>query len=228
VTTFYHLTLKSGNEKTGPIPVSTSSANTCPDACPLKAGGCYAKGWPLVRHWAKVSDGAAGGTLDTFVGEVEALPAGQLWRHNQAGDLPGEDDAIDGSALLKIVRANVGKRGFTYTHKPMTRDNARHVAHANRHGFMINLSADNLAEADELAALAIAPVVAILPSDTTAAHVLTPQGRRVVVCPAQRKDDITCAKCQLCAKGDRATIVGFLAHGVSIKKANKIAAMVLQ
>ena len=40
--TYVHLTLKSRNAKVGPIPVSTSSAATCRDMCPLKAKGCYA------------------------------------------------------------------------------------------------------------------------------------------------------------------------------------------
>ena len=48
-----HLSKKSGNVKTGKIPVSTSGRNTCPDACPLKKAnggkGCYGEGGPLLR-----------------------------------------------------------------------------------------------------------------------------------------------------------------------------------
>jgi hypothetical protein len=47
----YHFTRKSQNRKTGPIPTTVTSADTCPDACPLKAKGCYAKGGPLAMHW---------------------------------------------------------------------------------------------------------------------------------------------------------------------------------
>ena len=40
---YVNLTLKSRNQKVGPVPVSTSGKHTCPDACPLKANGsCYA------------------------------------------------------------------------------------------------------------------------------------------------------------------------------------------
>lgn len=85
-----------------------------------------------------------------------------LWRHNQAGDLPGENDTIDLVALAQLAEANVGKRGFTYTHKPMTADNAAAVKQANARGFTINLSADNLSEADDLAEMQVGPVVVVL------------------------------------------------------------------
>jgi hypothetical protein len=35
-----HLTAKSRNVKTGAIPVSTTTAESGPDACPLKSRGC--------------------------------------------------------------------------------------------------------------------------------------------------------------------------------------------
>lgn len=221
------LTLKSGNEKTGPIPVSTTTARTCPNACPFNnanAGGCYAAGGPLALHWRKVTDGSRGDDWATFCGKVAKLPEGQLWRHNQAGDLPGEGDTIDVTALGQLVVANMGRDGFTYTHKPMTTARNRNaIAAANRNGFTINLSGNTLAHADELADLGIAPVVAVLPADTTARTVTTPAGRKVAVCPATYRDDVSCATCGLCQRRDRKVIVGFPAHGASKRKANAIA-----
>jgi hypothetical protein len=173
-----HLTLKSGNRKVGPIPVSTTSLASCPDACPLKAGGCYAKGGPLAIHWRKVTEGAAGDDFETFTAKVASLPDGQLWRHNQAGDLPGHGDAIDGRQLGQLVAANAGKRGFTYTHKPMTRAaNREAVQAANAGGFTVNLSANTLAEADTLAGLGIAPVVVVLDAPDGHCDTGGPQGR---------------------------------------------------
>jgi hypothetical protein len=161
-----HLAKRSKNTKTGPIPVSTTSADTCPDACPLKnGGGCYAEAnFHLRQHWNKVTRNERGSGWGDFCEEIAALPDGQLWRHNQAGDLPGQGDAIDRSMLSQLVEANSGKRGFTYTHKPMTPENRREIFNANKWGFTVNLSANNLAHADELAALEIAPVVTVLPS----------------------------------------------------------------
>lgn len=219
-----HLTLKSKNEKTGPIPVSTTSGSSCPLACPFNranAGGCYADGGPLRMHWDKVTKGERGTDWATFCGDISALPEGQLWRHNQAGDLPGVGDAIDAGALAALVTANAGKLGFTYTHKPMTPANLAAVKAANAGGFTVNLSGNNLAHADQLADLEAGPVVVVLPA-TQNENTTTPAGRKVVVCPATQRDNISCATCGLCQR-QRSAIVGFPAHGSSVKKADAIA-----
>jgi hypothetical protein len=223
-----HLSPISSNVKTGPIPVTTSSAETCPDSCPLKAGGCYAKSGPLAMHWNKVTIGERGNSLDILAKQIRAFPRGQVWRHNQAGDLPGIGDNIDSSGLKKIVDANKGRRGFTYTHKPcegdsnQTTGNRAAVRFANREGFTVNLSANNLSHADKLVDLQAGPVVAIVPQETGNTF-FTPAGRKGVVCPAQQRDDITCANCQLCSRALRSVIIGFRAHGTSKKKAEAIA-----
>lgn len=219
----YAFAVKSRNVKTGNIPVSTSDAKTCPDACPLKSSGaCYAKHGPLGMYWSKINKGLFAKTFDDLLSGIASLPQGQLWRHNQAGDLPGENNAIDSDALKQLVAANSGKRGFTYTHKPVDNENNRQaIAHANANGFTINLSADNLTEADELKALNIGPVVTIAPIDAPEKFA-TPQGHKVVVCPAQSRDDVSCKDCGLCAIANREAIVAFRAHGVSRKKAEAI------
>lgn len=217
--TRYHLTRKSGNVKTGPIPVTTTSADTCPDACPLKAGnGCYADGGPLAIHWRALTQGKRGGSLEELCEAIEGFPEGTLWRHNQAGDLPGVGDLIDTAALLKLAAANRGRKGFTFTHKPMTWDNAVAVQSANAMGFTVNLSANNLHHADELLSAACAPVVAIVPEDMPGKFV-TPEGYRGVVCPAQQRDDMDCARCGLCQKQDRGVVIGFRVHGSTKKRA---------
>ncbi len=218
-----HLTLVSTNAKTGPIPVSTSSRNTCPDTCPLNGNGCYAQSGPLALHWRAVTDGKRGMSWDDFTDQVSRFRRGQLWRHNQAGDLPGENTRIDGMRLRSLVRANkkAKAKGFTYTHKPVSiAHNAAHIALANSHGFTINLSADNLTDADTLYDLGIAPVVTLVPEDSYNAK--TPAGTKVVICPAQTHDYVTCASCGMCAIGDRDFIIGFRVHGTSKKKAANV------
>lgn len=214
----------SRNAKTGPIPVTTTSEETCPESCPLKKHGCYAESGPLALFWRKVTARQAGLSWQAALREIRKLPKGTLWRHNQAGDLPGNGDAIDKAALLELIAANRGKRGFTYTHKPALpgSENAYLVAMANLSGFAVNLSADNLQEADQLADLAIAPVVVVLPADQTRAT-KTPSGKPVAICPATISDNVNCASCGLCAKIDRKAIVGFPAHGASKRKASAIA-----
>jgi len=223
------LVLSSKNRKTGEIPVSMTSAGTCPPSCGFYGKGCYAEQHLLGMHWRKLSDGE-GLSWGDFCQAVRELPLGQLWRHNEAGDLPGDGDVIDVTRFLALVIANHGRRGFTYTHKPMRvedmepdikqadalrieRQNRAVVEEANRNGFTVNLSADTLEQADALAELGIAPVVVTIPHDTPRrAGLRSPAGRHVVVCPADG-EKVTCASCQLCTVRTRKSIVGFPAHG---------------
>ena len=195
----YHLTRVSGNSKTGPIPVSTTSRNSCPEACELKGAGCYAESGPLRLHWDAVGEGR-GYDLDRFCDEISKLPKRQLWRYGQAGDLPGDGINIDCDSLDKIVQASRGRSGFAFTHYPPT--------------------ADNLDEADELAELSIGPVVVLLPEDQKK-PVKTAGGRLVVVCPATVTKDMDCSVCGICAK-QRKAIVGFPVHGTSKRKAAQV------
>jgi hypothetical protein len=118
-----------------------------------------------------------------------------------------------------LVNANRGKLGWTYSHKPV---DAKHIANrqaiadANTNGFVVNLSADTLAEADTLAALNVGPVVVVLDAqEGTKADTTTPEGRKVITCPATYRDDVTCASCLLCARAKR-VIVGFpCPHGTA-------------
>ena len=233
------LTMKSGNGKVGPIPVSTTEESSCADSCPLK-GKCYAASGPVALVWREVTEGKYGTQWDGFVAQIAALPAGQAWRHNQAGDLPGIGDTLDSGMLSALVDANVGKRGFTYTHKPMdSGENRAAIADANARGFTINLSADTLSEADSLANLAIGPVVVLLDSpEGIRADTVTPEGRKVITCPATYRDDISCGggkvklskggtketrACMLCQKAKREAIVGFPVHGAFKKLAGSVA-----
>lgn len=204
-----HLSLKSANVKTGPIPVSTTSKATCPNDCAMRSA-CYAGSGPLALHWNAVSNGTRGTNWSGFVDAISSLPEGQLWRHNQAGDLPGDGSTVDPVALGELVRANMGRRGFTYSHY-RDADSLAWVKHANTWGFTVNLSANDLDDADTLADTGAGPVVCVLPS-TQSANTVTPKGRRVVVCPATQRDNVSCATCQLCQR-QRDVIVGFPAHG---------------
>ena len=217
----YHLTRISHNRKTGPIPVSTTSKSSCPGSCPLRGNGCYAENYPLNQHWTLVSKGERGYDLEAFCKEIKNLPRHQLWRYGQAGDLPGRGDSIDAAELEKIVQANKGRHGFAYTHYPADNaENRQAIKAANRSGFVINLSANNLEHADQLAELGVAPVVCLVPAQTKK-PVKTPAGRHVSICPAEVRDDVTCATCGICAR-DRKAIIGFPVHGARAKTAHKV------
>lgn len=220
--TIIHFNRKSSNAKTGAIPVTTSSSNTCPKACPLKDKGCYAKTGPVSWHWNKVSKGERGDNFKALVRSIKSLNDGETWRHNVAGDLMHNEQKIDIAALVKIIKANKNKNGFTYTHHDMTSEhNQEAVAYANYAGFTINLSANNVKHADELKALNVGPVVTVLHSETKE-NFTTPGGNKIVVCPATLRDDVTCATCKLCARADRKSIIGFPAHGAQKRTVNEM------
>jgi len=221
-----HITMKSANKKVGKIPVSTTTASTCPDVCPFNhanEGGCYANAGPLAMHWQKVTAGERGDTWQVFLGKVRNMKADTLWRHNQAGDLAGDGDTLDTKANIELAQANEGKRGWTYTHYDVLDNglNRAVVKQMNGMGFVVNLSGNNLAHADRLADLGIAPVTTVLPANQMT-NTTTPSGRKVVVCPAVVHDDVSCESCGLCARM-RDAIVGFPAHGNGKKKADAIA-----
>lgn len=234
----------SQNAKTGPIPVTITEKASCWTGCALYENGCYAFYGALGHFWSGVSEGTRGGSWDELCAKVAALPKRTLWRYAQAGDLPGIDDAIDAELLRQLVIANHGKRVIAFTHKPVLPDtpvaarNRRIVADAYTLGFTINLSANNPAEADALADLGIAPVVAIVAHDYARRAMRhrakgrpdewtetiaewrdriaglprhTPGGRRIAICPATYTD-ATCKSCGACA-GPRDAIIGFSAHG---------------
>jgi hypothetical protein len=216
-----HLTPKSSNVKTGPIPVSTTSRATCPDVCPFKKAGCYAENYGLNFLWNRVDAGTAGTDWPTFCNAIEALPPATLWRYGQAGDLPNQAGHIDGEAFGHLVQANIGKRVIAYTHcNPLLGNNAKYIRGANDWGFTVNLSANTLEHADTLSNYELGPVVVVLPSDQLE-NTTTPSGRRVTICPTYTREDITCMTCGLCAIANRKTIIGFPAHGTGAKKAEQ-------
>lgn len=220
--------VRSGNKKLGPIPMSISEPGTCPTSCAMHNVGCYAGyGWNGTI-WRKTR--RIGMQWGAFLAAVRALPEGILWRHNEAGDLAGSSLAIDVALLDQLVDANVGRRGFTYTHRTAfagNRDQRAVVTRAIARGFTINLSADGIEEADRLAALNFAPVVVTLgtfgdgsdPSNGEWGY--TAAGRKLVECPAQT-NELTCADCQLCAIPTRKSIIVFRAHGQGAKLVSEI------
>lgn len=217
----YHLTRVSNNAKTGPIPVSTTSRASCPDTCGIKEV-CYADLGPLKLHWDKVSDGSRGISLIPFAQEIRKLPRNQLWRHNQAGDLPHREGVIDHDSVWELVTANQGRRGFTYTHHERGIHNMASIRGATAKGFTINLSFDTVQDAvDGYYDLGYKAITALLPIDVPNVQIV--DDVKIVACPAEKSDRVTCATCELCYDSNRDYIIGFRAHGTRKRAADIIA-----
>lgn len=227
----YYVTEKSANRKTGPIPVVTSSYNSCPDSCPFKENGCYADGGPLKLHWDLVSTGERGYDFEELLFCLEELAKKKrgrirLW---QAGDMPGINKRINVRQTRQLVAALQGFDDvFGFTHKPLRGTNLDIVRYCNENNVAINLSANNLSHADELSELDAGPVSVTLPHDVEEKKIFTPNGRRVIICPAVLNDHVSCATCggkrgSLCGRTDRNFIIGFPAHGFRKRAASEVA-----
>jgi hypothetical protein len=222
----FHLTPRSANAKTGPIPVSTSSRATCWDGCPFLKNGCYADAGPLALHWDAVTRGDRGTPWSDFLAAVAALPAGQIWRHNQAGDLYRPGTVTGRKALAQLVEANRGRRGFTYSHHKRTPATVQAFKAATANGFTVNASCETVAGADAAIANGLRAVF-VVPSAETRTAWDTPGGNRAVLCPAQRRDGVTCATCQLCQSRPSNVAIAFQAHGTGRRRIESVLAALL-
>lgn len=211
------LTNPTRNMKLGPMPVTTTEEASCPVSCPLKKHGCYADTGPINWLWRKVPD--TGLDWDELCYEVKLFPNGELWRHNQAGDLPGDGHRIDTDKLDSLVKANKGKRGFTYTHYT-DEANLPAIQKANAGGFTVSLSANSLEEVDQLCGKGV-PVVTTLPEDQRQ-DFRTAGGNLVIVCPHSSGKVRNCYSCGICQDRDREYVIGFPVHGANKKLAMKI------
>ena len=171
-----------------------------------------------------MSHGLRGGTWSDLTDFVSKLERGQLWRHNQAGDLgyvrSQGREYIRLDLLKSLVDANKssGAKGYTYTHHQLHTHNLEAVKYSNANGFTVNASCESMQQADECVADGVPAVVVVDNSKDVPTH--TPDGHRVVVCPAQTRDT-NCKDCGLCAQSKRTCVVAFLAHGNKSKKVNQ-------
>ena len=235
----YHVTRNSSNSKTGPIAVTTSGRATCPPTCPFM-DNCYPNAGKLRIHWDKVSRGERGDLFLGFLNKLRSLAPKSRVRGQQAGDMPGDGVRLNEQHCVLYVKAatSYDKAFFTYCHYPVeagpgvTEEDAAH----NRRVLLqlnampragVNVSCETKAQVDRVIAMGL-PAVIVLPSKT-GKPTPTPNGTRIVECPATRTARlfkagrissalvITCANCggtkgALCMRSDRNFVVGFIAH----------------
>lgn len=217
------LVADSGNTKTGHMPVSTSDMDSCAERCPFLSI-CYANFGHTIFHWKKVPER---GTLwADFVKKVAAFPKGQLWRHNEAGDLPSRKGRIDAAKLRALVKANRGRRGFTYTHHELTEANIAAIRYANANGFTVNVSCETVGQVDYVRALGLPAVLATPKGEPVPTQ--TPGGNPLRICPAVTSAEaikagrdvlkIQCTNCGICYRHDRVSTIVFPAHGPGAKR----------
>ncbi len=210
----------SKNSKTGDIAQTYSTPDTCPERCPFKCNGCYGLGYFTRRQWKRAeTEGMYPHQLRQWV--LENVPEGALIRHNITGDIAIQGTSEISPLLLgRLLEAFKGRRAWSYTHCEITEENAEFLRVAQDEGFVISFSCETLEEVDRAIDLGCKAVLTVPKFPEGVLY--TPKGRRVVPCPAQVKQGVTCKSCNgLCGSPNRETVVMFEAHGQGKEKACK-------
>jgi hypothetical protein len=211
-----HIVAVSSNSKTGPIPVTYRDMDaTCPRDCPFFANGCYGDG--RIKALARKFSSTV--TLDHANSVLSRrLKSARYLRDRVVGDLVDASGKFDMGYVLAIAKlsAKHGLKVFGYTHAWRKLTKAQ-VKRKSASGYVMNASCETVADVRQAISLGM-PVVITNDNVPERDNVA---GYRVITCPAQVRDNVTCASCGLCAKPDRKVIIRFLTHGPSKKRARK-------
>jgi len=222
----FHFVKKSGNKKTGIMPVTYNSRQTCPTDCIFKkenGGGCYAENYHTRLNWDKVTAGTRGGSFKELLENIKGLKPGTIWRACVAGDIPANiNGEISRTYIKGLTAANKGLKGYSYTHRKLSLgENISLLKTANKQGLTINISTETETAADNVIKNKL-PAVMVVKSTETRNSWTTKGGNKVLICLAQTAGK-SCIDCKLCQ--DRPSpklIIAFKAHGNQAKKIDKI------
>lgn len=216
----FRLVETSGNRKTGPISVISSSRDTCPEACPLKGWACYGETHPIRYLWDKVT--VEGYGLEDLCQKLNSIMDGSILRYGDVGDLPGDGEYLDEDKCYKLAEAMDKNKfkAFGYTHYCMDKgQNLAVVKGLAEKGLSINISTTNPRDAVRFVKIGL-PVVLAVANQT---HKSIYQGIKMVPCFATKNvPDAYCITCgrgkPWCWRTDRKFVITFKAHGVRKRK----------
>lgn len=223
-----HLVARSGNAKTGDIPVTYRPMTTCPTDCPFlptgDIGGCYGTGRIFGIASKYATPVIPYDDLSAKLGK--ASRSARFLRDRVVGDVLDADGNVDMAYILAMAAlgADHGLTVFGYSHA-WRRFTPAEVAETAASGYVLNASCETREDVQAAIDLGMPAVIA---SDNVAdgETFVTPDGktRRIVTCPAQTREGVSCASCGLCAKGDRAAVVRFQIHGTARNRAGRAVA----
>jgi hypothetical protein len=217
----------SGNEKTGPIAATHVGTDRTCHSCPMKeTGECYYRtGFRTRGLDARMNEAAKkqkASVVRIAKAEARAIDGlltsgrvtGRPLRIHIGGDTPTNEAAIIVSAAARRYQERIEAPAYTYTHS------WRQVDRASWQGVSVLASIENTADGREALERGYAPAVVVPQFEGDRAFVQ--DGIRWIPCPAQTKDDVSCADCKLCmnadALRDRGAGIAFEAHGTGKKK----------
>jgi hypothetical protein len=215
------LVLQSKNIKTGLVSATYASIDaTCPKSCPFMGEGCYAQigmvGIHTVRFNRKYNRARNPITPETVAREEaglikKATEEGKNLlplRLHVAGDLRTNKAA----QLIRTAVKNWNNPVWSYTHA---------WRNVDRKSWGDTISVLASCETQEQAELAMKRGYAV--AMVTGPHLspkayTAPNGIKIIPCPAQTHDNVTCVSCKLCWNDkkllDQRAVIGFEVHGV--------------
>lgn len=209
---------RSDNAKTGDIPQAwvtgprgleraASMASCSATGCKLLGGGCYARRGTVATGFASHVKRGPVSIEDAL---AKRSPSARFVRFSALGDVSAcVPDAVD--AIAAVRSAGLGVVGYTH--------GWRDPSAAPLRGQLL-ASCETLTDVDAAVAAGWRASV-VLP--VGAGPTKTPAGHHVIVCPATRRNDVTCNRCGLCDGARRGPVIGFPAHGRQARKATALA-----
>jgi len=205
-------TEKTANSKTGSVSVSYAAIQSCPNSCPFKSGGCYAKSGPLAIFWGRMNKAGDGHSI-TDIARTEARAIGKL-TGKRAIRLHVAGDSITDRAARYVARA--ARRfpvAWTYTHAWET------VKRKAWDTVSVLASCETIAQAKKAIARGYAPCIVVDKFKQDKAYMQ--DGLKIIPCPAQTRNR-TCIECKLCFNDGmlraQNAVIAFSAHGSGARK----------
>jgi hypothetical protein len=201
----------SKNAKTGPCSNLYAPLSTCPDTCPFKARGCYARNGKTYMHARRCTESEAQYTqLETAQHEADKIRSlsGKLpLRLHVSGDFfDAQCAAIIDSAAGEYT-AKHGQAVWAYTH------NWRVIPRETFKNISILASVENMKDATEAKKAGYA-VAIVIPEGT--------KSDSVTICPHITRGT-PCVSCKLCLHADKLKKpIAFYPHGAQRKSVEAV------
>jgi len=201
------------NRKTGPVSVTMASQASCPSTCPLLHSGCYAESGMQMFHTNRLN--RSEDTNPESIARVEAqaikgLSGTRPLRLHVVGDASTTKSARILSSAVLAWKNPV----WSYTHA------WRKVARKAWQSVSILASCETLADVKVARSKGYATALVVDRFQSTKAY--TVDGVKVIPCPAQTHENVTCTSCRLCWNDKRLNeinaTIAFEAHGLGAKK----------
>jgi hypothetical protein len=214
---------------TGSVDCTYSSIEaTCPTSCELRNSGCYAKQSYVGIVNSRLNKEAIGfSKLQVARSEARCIDssyAGAAIPHDRHMRLhvSGDSTTIKGSKLINSAVGRWKKRGdgsnkvWSYTHAWQT------IPKKIWSNVSMLASIDKVEQASFAREQGYAPAIVVSQFDGDKVFTLDGSATKWIPCPAQTKEKVTCASCNLCTRSEflyqKNMGIAFQAHGVKTKE----------